>query len=354
MNTTIHTYVRTSALPRYVLAGCIAAALTACGGGGGGGSATVGTSTTTTPVAQTAAQASTINNSAPSTPTYAAGSEELKAFNVLNAERTKCGFGSLAQNVKLDAAALAHANYLKINMPKGAPFGHTEDLVNYPTGFTGTSPGERVNAAGYMPLGVGENATGIFTTPAGLDSWSVRDLLSGPFHLRSMMGIYREVGIGIQQVTTTAGASVFDLGVPTSSSIQDQASDEVLTYPCEGSNNVVAALYGETPSPLPSRDLQRIPLGAPIFIRVRVGNTLVISDATMRNTATNTAVVLRSAAQTKLDSPVYSNYFGNNEAYVIPDAKLELNTSYTVTVTGTNNGVAFTRTFTFKTTSVLV
>ena len=40
--------------------------------------------------------------------TYAASSEELQAFNRLNAERSQCGFGLLAQSIQLDAAAKAH------------------------------------------------------------------------------------------------------------------------------------------------------------------------------------------------------------------------------------------------------
>ena len=40
---------------------------------------------------------------------YPVGSEELVVYTLLNAERNRCGFGLLAANTQLDAAAKAHA-----------------------------------------------------------------------------------------------------------------------------------------------------------------------------------------------------------------------------------------------------
>ena len=81
-----------------------AAALAACGGGGGG-TTTTATPTTPVPVAN-----GTIVTSVP-VATYAAGSDERIAYDYLNAERQKCGFGLLAQDTRLDASAAAHVSY---------------------------------------------------------------------------------------------------------------------------------------------------------------------------------------------------------------------------------------------------
>ena len=66
-----------------------AATLAACGGGGGDAPAP-----TPAPAPAPATLADVVT-SVP-TPTYAAGSEALAAFNTLNAERSRCGFGMVA------------------------------------------------------------------------------------------------------------------------------------------------------------------------------------------------------------------------------------------------------------------
>ena len=104
-----------------------AASIAACGGGGGG--STGGVAAPAAPVVQVTAQLVT---SVP-TPNYGAASEELIAFNYLNAERARCGFGKLAQSVPLDKAAKAHADYQLIN----TFLGHFENAAQYPNGFTG-------------------------------------------------------------------------------------------------------------------------------------------------------------------------------------------------------------------------
>ena len=86
------------------------AALAACGGGGG-------TTPTTTPTAPTTPAPIATNPIVTSVPvsTYAAGSDERIAYDYLNAERQKCGFGLLAQDTRLDASAAAHVSYLLKN-----------------------------------------------------------------------------------------------------------------------------------------------------------------------------------------------------------------------------------------------
>ena len=104
-----------------------AAFLTACGGGGSGDTATP----TPTPV---------INQSVPlitevAAPSYTLASGELAAFNYLNAERSHCGFGKVAQNTLLDKASKSHATYYRANpaLSLNSPHNETRGL----TGFTG-------------------------------------------------------------------------------------------------------------------------------------------------------------------------------------------------------------------------
>ncbi|MHB8951176.1 MAG: CAP domain-containing protein, partial [Rhodoferax sp.] len=119
-----------------------AALLAACGGGDESALAPRNPAPVVPPVtAPQAVLASTIVTSVPA-PTYAADSEELVAFNVLNAQRAHCGFGLLAQDTKIDVAAKNHASYLILNHLQGH-YQASGDL-----GFTGVTPADRVLSAG--------------------------------------------------------------------------------------------------------------------------------------------------------------------------------------------------------------
>lgn len=136
--------------PIYKLSTLVSVALlVACGGGGGGGTASTPTpnpTPTPTPTPTPVVVTSNIVTSV-STPTYAPVSEELAAFNLLNAERLRCGFGLLAQNPALDTAARGHADWLLINNYTG----HYQ--IAGTTGFTGLTPDDRLVAAGYGTSG---------------------------------------------------------------------------------------------------------------------------------------------------------------------------------------------------------
>lgn len=293
---------------------------------------------------------SLVTTSAP-TPTYTNGSEEAAAFNLLNAERSRCGFGTLVQSAQIDAAAQAHADWGLRNWV----WSHYENGTTYPLSYTGYSANDRIIAQGYTDLGnagegmAGDNGT---SAKAGLGTQQMRRLLSAPFHLRTLTTGYRDVGFSVRSNTDAGSinAAVFEqvnLAYKQSTGQQLQSSSAILTYPCEGSTGLNYRLTSETPNPVPGRDLSANPLGHPVVIRVREGNALSISDATMRNLTTNTLVTLRSAATTKADDT--SGRFLSNEAYVVPDGPLTQNTSYRVTITGTNSSVPFTKTFVFAT-----
>ncbi len=129
--------------------------------------------------------------------------------------------------------------------------------------------------------------------------------------------------------------------------MQYQASSEVLTYPCQGTSGVNYQLRGEDPNPVPGRNLATNPLGHPIIIKARTGNSLQIASVTMTVVGTGANVVLRSASQTKADD--ITGKFLANEGYVIPDVPLTPNTTYRVSIVGTNAQVPFSKVFQFST-----
>ena len=170
--------------------------LTACGGGGGGsnsttptandiatfGSGTVASTTTTT--LSTPLLSSIVTTQPPST-TYAPNSYESKAFDLLNHERSSCGYGNLTQNEKLDLAAKNHANYSVLNNTSG----HYEP--SNLQGFTSAYSYDRTKTVGYNNLSIYDYAsTGESVAYVSFDSTSINygevalhELLSAPYHL---------------------------------------------------------------------------------------------------------------------------------------------------------------------------
>lgn len=340
---------KTLSLPSFTVL-ALAAALTACGGGGGASSPVADVAA---PVPVAPVVTANLVTSVPA-PAYIAATEELAAFNLLNAERSRCGFGLLAQNTQLDTAAKAHADWSLIN----SNYGHFE-ASTIPVGFTGVSPQDRATAAGYSSLGVTETLTGSVFEPSitGLGVNSARSLMAAPYHLFGMMSPYKDLGISVRSVNSVTSLvvnglsriAVYDFGVTAGADYQTADATTVSTYPCDGVTGVKPSVKGEFPNPVPGRDLAVNPIGHGMLVMVRKGQTLVISSASLINNATGAAVALRAPITASNDPNNIFGPYGNYMGYVAPDAALAENTSYQATIAGTNDGVSFSRTFTFTT-----
>ncbi len=336
------------------------AILSACGGGGGGDTSD-NTPTPVLPVVPVDPVAPTpapgINSSivtSVAAPTYVMASEELAAFNVFNAERERCGFGLLAQNSALDTAARGHADWLLINNYTG----HYQAAGTL--GFTGVNPVDRNVSAGYDALGsfaYTEVQTDDGGAKTGRGATSVRGLLNAPYHMLGMMRGYRDVGISVRDKSdvnlspNNRNTLNIDFAYKNVVGPQLAATGSVRTYPCEGSTGLDRLLTDETPNPAPGRDLRLNPLGTSIGVVVDVGKTLTITSASMIKVAGGTAVVLRTPITGSNDPNAIGGvtYITKNEGFVSVDAPLEALTQYQVTIAGTSNGTAFTRTFGFTT-----
>jgi uncharacterized protein YkwD len=338
----------------------LVAILTACGGGGDSS-----TPTPQPPVAPpvgggSAAQGIPLVASVP-VATFAAGSEELAAFNKLNTERAACGFGQLQQDAALDKAAQAHNDYMTINL-SGRRWSHTEDPVRFPTGFTGVEPYDRAVFQGYSAESeVSEGFTGVLQK-AGSGVMSVRRLLNGPYHARAMLDGWTDVGSSVRtgsdvgsQATTIIG--LFKYGYRYTNGKQLQPSGTLLTYPCNGLVGSAPDLsVNEDPSPAPSRDLAAQPAGAPIMMKVRDGEVLTVSSIAVFGPG-DAPVVLMPLMTSDND---FNQRLSRSEAFVMPDQPLAAHTTYRVVINGSIglppiNGVAqaakpiVNHTFTFTT-----
>ena len=347
----------------------LAASLTACGGGGGGDApqptstaiqvpTTVPTTTVPTPTIPVATIPTVLTNSLVTSvpaPTYAAGSEELAAFNLLNAERDACGFGLLAQNGAIDSAAQRHSDYQILNNV----ITHDQNQQTMPTGFTGTTVVDRLIAAKYIASDADRASTyetivGSGTsTKTGQGALGVRRLMNAPYHMIGMFSETHEVGIALRNgadnnSTTPGNYGTFDFSSRSSAGNQLPDSSTVRTYPCNGTTGALRLLTGEIPNPVPGRDLNLNPLGSSVYINVRKGNTIAINTVSFVNVATGASVVTRLPISEKNDP---NGSFRSHEAYIAADAPLDKSTKYRVMITGTNNGVAFSKDFVFTASS---
>lgn len=312
-----------------------AGALVGCGGGGSSTTATTngGTTTTTTGAA----------NYVTSVPAANYTGEAAAAYALLNNERQNCGFGLLAQSAALDKAATAHADYLLWNLT----LGHSETVGL--KGFTGATTNDRAVAAGYGSSYASEVAWSPTILP-GIGVQGVRVFLSTPYHGATTLSGFHDVGFGIRSSAELVnhpgnmGAYVINFGYLRT--MQDMAAGDVRLYPCAGSTGVLPVFPGESPNPLPGRDLRSRPAGHPLMVFGRQSTPVAITSASLINVATGAAVPLM-APVTSANDP--NRAVMQHWSYVFPDVALTPNTQYQATLAGTSNGVAFSRTFAFTT-----
>lgn len=330
----------TSLFGKAVMPAMLGVVLVGCGGGSGGSSSLVDASKVsvavvdnTTPVIISTVPASTYVD------------EDLKAFNLLNAERDRCGFGKLAQNAKLDVMAKGHANWISLNNG----WGHFQ--IAGTNAFTGLTMQDRAANAGYGPNALVSEDMGSYGVVAN-DVRGVRGLLNAPYHQLDMLRGYRDVGFGILPPNVPGSLQryiVINFGVLPSDTLQAAFTNTVRTYPCDGSTGVERALRGESPNPVPNRSLGIDPLGTTVAVVGDVGKQMTITSATMTG-PNGVAVALRTPSNSLTDPN--QGYVRTNEAYVIADAPLLASTTYQVFVTGTNGTMPFSRSFSFTTTSI--
>jgi hypothetical protein len=284
----------------------------------------------------------TVNPIAPSTlvtsvpaPTYAAGSEQLAAFNYLNGIRGRCGFGLLKQDTRLDQAAGDHANYLAVNFAQLGAIGHVQ-TPGLP-GFTGITVGDRTIARGYE--GISTEGV-IFGVPTASLQRFVAALLQTAYHSTAALGSPTDVGFGRQ----TLGASfvVVVYGTERNTVGQQMAGDAVALAPCDGERDWRRVHAPENPNPMPG-----VPLGtygAALVAKVREGQLLSVDEWTLIGPGgAPVSTTLRRFG----NDP--NNNMAVNRAVLIPNVVLAPNTTYNVVLRGKNSGIPFERRYSFTT-----
>ncbi len=299
--------------------------------------------------------------------------DRKSAFDRLNADRVKCGFGSVKQNALLDQAANNHSNYLKIHQVD-----QHEETPGW-EGYTGYDHWTRIRNVGYALEWASEGLPGYrqwgrafqqtpplfwVHTSEPQASQGIRVLYTLPYHLATLVSGYREIGIGAatRDVSADWGAPAFkkwytfDYATAKGQVNTEQTSNTVLTFPCEGMEDVPTLQSSEVPDPFPGTDRVKNPYGMPVYIRSATGTTLNVTSGTItpRGGQAVPAVWL-----TRANDPNFKLL--GNQVFLSPTVGLADNTWYDVKLAGTNTGMVtssnptgrFDRIFSFKTSTYL-
>lgn len=384
--------------------------LVGCGGGGSSSNTSVTPSDNKPPATSPTSSNLPTNNPVISTTEPANSSTspaltptnmtaETVALQLLNKNRTQCGFGSLTLNQSLTNTASNHANYQKLvsernhiafashsELPEtnmsGVPLSYTGAESPY---FTGIDLGTRLSPpianssaikTSYQSMGSGENI-GMTTISTPNTNYEVdniassENILSGlfaaPYHIKGLVyPNFKEVGISYQLAKWTANGmnnfgSLLEIvsAIPANSTINEPTI--TLNFPCD---NIITEykLTNESPNPFgykdangnivdykvsqqEARDLEAYPVGQPIYVRVPYTKVIKSANITLTSNGQNiNNIYIMTAASdpNKLLQPY--------EVIFIPTSPLSANTNYQATYQLLlTDGSSVSKTFTFST-----
>jgi len=286
--------------------------------------------------------------------TYSAASQEYAFVSALNDFRSKVGLGLLAQNTKLDTASANHLSYLLVNDANngGTVNFNTNDsatgrsMLHIENGtlakFTGVQELDRAKFAQYEGSYVGEEVT--FGGNQG-GAVAFGTLAQTVYHRAGLMlQNVREIGVAVG--TDKSQTVVMEMGLKTNQSV---ASDYIGVYPANGQTGVALHAYVEAPNPFPelstANDDFPTKTSYPISVSVVTGNTIEVTTFTV--TETGQAVPMDARLMTSANDP--NHYLASNVAFLVAKAPFKSGTTYNVKFTGTNNGAAFTKAWSFTT-----
>lgn len=348
-----------------VLTAVATLALSACGGGGGDAPASTATPTPSpSPIPSPDATAYvpyTLQASVPAFdyPATVDGGNRRNQVTRLNEVRATLGLGLLKQNAALDQAAQAHAAYLVENRTSGH-----DEISTYP-GFTGATVAARVAAAGYSGTAT-EVVSGLdldSETEKADPANCVSALLDAPYHTAALLGAYREVGVGLVKGSADylSYRCVLVLGYAATERPQQPDSPAVRAYPYEGQLALQPFAMLESPDPIP--DLSTETRGHWIHVSLESFESLPgvspaeVESFTIKDSAGNLlASRVWAAADVKAKAGSNIDFYRDplarvsaTKVFLLPLARLQNGSTYTVSFAGSISGKAVSKTWTFTT-----
>jgi uncharacterized protein YkwD len=355
-----------------VTAMAVSTLLTACGGGGGSSSsepiAPIASATAPTIAAPVMFAAPVIDAGTLSTAitpsVYVAGSAQAYIYESVNAIRLAGGFGTVTQNILLDKAAQAQADYATANYilpqggwdyqtlqaiaPTGSLFGHSQ-IQGKPL-FIGANSEDRANHFGYKTTWVGEvgafNQSPRDVAAKSLATNSVAGWLTSFRHRQHILDpMYREIG------TATSVSATYDN--PTASEIKSYAQ-------------YLEPAYGTVKNRAPTGWIGVYPYVDEVNTQTRgyhyttgqvgFGVSLAIGQGTLvveSFTLTKIVGAIKQAVPVKIFTHINDSFMLSNWAVAEPMSELDVNSIFEASFTGyDNSGQKFTKVWQFTTSSI--
>ncbi|MBC7861001.1 MAG: CAP domain-containing protein [Burkholderiaceae bacterium] len=304
----------------------LAALLTAAllGACGGGDDSNGGTGAANLPAQEANAPAAT-------------GAVGLDGLNWINFRRAQAGVPQLQRNGLIDAAALNHSNYLRINDFPYLTHGETPGNP----GFTGVDVPDRLNAAGYRFAPASYIYGEVIAASGDSTGASLAEQLMAAIYHRFLMlePMFKE--IGADAATDGSGYTYFTADFAANNGYGPGLGHGKLAgYPFDGQSNVPVNFFSdqEVPDPVPNQN----EVGYPVSVHGDLAGSLQVQAFTLRpRGGANLAVRLLSAPDDP-DTP-------RSAAAIVPLAVLAPNTTYDASFSGTVDGVGVTRNWSFTT-----
>jgi cysteine-rich repeat protein len=262
-----------------------------------------------------------------------ASAQSAAALHAINAIRAKANVRGISESPALDAASLAHANYYVNNAAaySGGLSPHNEDMT-YPMGFTGVNFWDRDTAAGFTGSAMFEVMAFSDDPTSAVPQWLNTVLHRVPIlHPNAA-----QTGYGGASAMGRA-ADVDDFG-----SGPSEDPNQIVLWPPPGAIDAVGSFAGnEGPMP-PAPPGGSFPSGPIISILFDNSATVTITAHELRDSGGN---LLTTTWITPSDPSVGAFMMGSYAMYAAGPAAS--GATFSVHLTGTINGTAFTRDWSF-------
>lgn len=314
-------------------AAVLAALLAGCGGGGGSESSNPGV-LVTSPQGQTGTPATP---AVPASVPALTGNTATDGFNWFNYRRAMMGLSALSRNTTIDAAALGHSQYLRLNNTV------SHDQVAGGPGFTGLKLTDRLAAAGYTLSGRWAAGEVISAASNTSGQYHADELIAAIYHRFVIFEpVFKEIGTGA--VTASGTYTYFTADVTANNGLgAGLGAGKLAVYPVAGQTAVPTNFFSdqEEPDPVPNQN----EVGYPISVHAdsgRSGGDLTVQSFTVAPRG-------GAALTTRLLSRAVDASTGASVAAIVPLTVLRGNTTYDVSFRGAVHGVAVAQDWSFTT-----
>ncbi len=248
--------------------------------------------------------------------------------------RQQAGLGAPVRDARLDRAALAHAQYQQQNNLV------THDQSPAAPGFTGATASDRLRAAGF-PLSSEASADGeVIAATYRNDGFAAAEGLLGAIYHRYLILQPQFDRAGAGSARREGGYTWLTVNFVASRTPAKLGRGQLVVWPASGQQQVRPNFFSdqETPDPVPGAD----EVGYPVSLHADIDARIDVERFVLREPG-GSELPVRPLAHASDDSTPSS------AAAIVPLAPLRSGTRYDVEFSGTVDGVAVTRNWSFTT-----